>query len=329
MLSIETWVSSRLNNINFSKFEGSARRHFSVNNLQDVSVSFYEVPLSTGPGTAFLSVPKGVESAQKSLVILLHGLGDDCAYPLLHWIKFLNGNGMSVLSFDWDGHGVKGSSILDFQQATRSLPLLIYRLFGEDNRVGLSEKRTGPTCFLMGHSMGASYALIAVTKNDLAKNIDGVIAVSPALSINSYSRSMGELWNYLYPTAWLKDFLNKFSYYGFDGIFPATGSFKRNSFPLRMRTAVGYIDQAKNFVYETFEKRRILRDVKVPVLWMHGMKDHIAPYSQVASLMMEIPSAFFAHNDEKRGHLRMAFSDQIPKYCSSFIKQCYDLKYNK
>ena len=169
MYAIETWISGRLNKINLSKFEGHGRRHFSLNNLQDVSISYFEVPLSTGSGTAFLSVPKGIESAQKSLVILVHGLGDDCSYPLLHWIRFLNANGMSVLSFDWDGHGVDGSSILDFQQATRSIPLIIYRLFGDEERTGLSAKRIGPSCFLMGHSMGAAYALIAATRHDVAK----------------------------------------------------------------------------------------------------------------------------------------------------------------
>ena len=49
---------------------------------------------------------------------------------------------------------------------------------------------------------------------------------------------------------------------------------------------------------------------------MHGMKDKIAPYPMVASLMMEIPSGFFAHNDEKTVILDGFFSDQIPKYCS-------------
>ncbi|KAB8031749.1 alpha/beta hydrolase [Fluviispira multicolorata] len=326
MYPIESWVAERLNKISYNRFGGEERRHFSLNKLHEVSVTYYEVPLSTGGGNAFLSVPKYFESAQRSLIILMHGLGDDCSYPLLHWIRVLNANGMSVLSFDWDGHGVGGSSVLDFQQATRSLPLLLFRLFGEESRSGLSAKRDGPSCFLMGHSMGASLALIAATRPDVARNISGVIAVSPALNINSYSKAAGEVWNYLYPSAWLKDFLNKFTYYGFDGLFPATGSFMRKSFPLRMRTAIGYVDQARNFVNETFEKRRILREVRIPVLWMHGMKDRIAPYPQVASLMMEIPSAFFAHNDEKRGHLRMAFSDQIPKYCSTFIKQCYDLK---
>ena len=326
MYAIENWISGRLNKIDKLKFEGMGRRHFSLNNLQDVSVTYYEVPLSSGPGTAFLSVPKTLESAQNSLIILMHGLGDDCSYPLLHWIRFLNSNGLSVLSFDWDGHGLGGYSVLDFQQATRSLPLLLHRLFGSESGSGLSAKRDGPTCFLMGHSMGASFVLIAATREDVSKNINGVVVVSPALSIHTYSKVTGEMWNYLYPSAWLKDFLNKFSYYGIDGLFPAIGSFKRKSFPLRMRTSIEYVDQARNFVNETFEKRRILREVRVPVLWMHGMKDRIAPYSNVASLMMEIPSAFFAHNDEKRGHLRMAFSDQIPKYCSLFIKQCYDLK---
>lgn len=329
MYTIEKWVSERLNQTTQSKFEGSGRRHFSLSNLQDVSVTYYDVPLSSGPGTAFLSVPRGMESAQNSLIILMHGLGDDCSYPLLHWIRFLNTNGLSVLSFDWDGHGIDGSSVLDFQQATRSLPLLIERLYGTESGIGLSAKRKGPACYLMGHSMGASFALIAATRNDVSRNINGVIAVSPALCINSYSRAAAELWNYFYPSAWVKDFLNKFSYYGVDGLLPAAGSFKRKSFPIRMKTAINYAEQARHFVSETFEKRRILRDIKSPVLWMHGMKDKIAPYPMVASLMMEIPSGFFAHNDEKRGHLRMAFSDQIPKYCSSFIKQCYDLKFSK
>lgn len=328
MYAIETWVAARLNKIQWAKFEGSGRRYFTTNKLHDVSVTFYEIPLSTGPSTAFLSVPRGIASAQNSLVILMHGFGDDCSYPLLHWTKLLNANGLSVLSFDWDGHGVSSSSILDFQQATRSLPLLIYRLFGEEGGSGLSAKRAGPSCFLMGFSMGASYALIASTRHDVAKNIDGVIAVSPALNISSSTKSTGELINNLYPSAWFKDFVNKFEYYGLDGIFPATGSLARKSFPLRMRTAIDYVDQVKRFVNETFVKRRILREVKVPVLWMHGMRDRIAPYSSAASLMMEIPSAFFAHNDEKRGHVRMAFSDQIPKYCSTFIRQCYESKEN-
>jgi alpha-beta hydrolase superfamily lysophospholipase len=289
-------------------------------------VTYYEVPLSSGPGTSILVVPKDQESAQNSLVILMHGLGDDCSYPLLHWIRFLNANGMSVLSFDWDGHGAGGASILDFQQATRSLPLLLYRLFGDENRTGLGQQRTGINCFVMGHSMGGALALIAATRPDVARTISGLIVVSPTLIFNSYAGFAREFWNYLYPTAWFKDFLNKISYYGLSGLFPARGAFKRTAFPLRIRTAIDYGEQARNFVNETFCKRRVLRDVRIPVLWMHGMKDRIAPYSQVASLMIEIPSAFFAYNDEKRGHLRMAFSDQIPKYCAFFIKQCYELK---
>lgn len=329
MYAIEKWVSERLNQSSQLKFKGSGRRHFSLSNLQDVSVTYYDVPLSSGSGTAFLAVPKGTESAQHSLVILMHGLGDDSSYPLLHWIRFLNSSGLSVLSFDWDGHGIDGSSVLDFQQATRSLPLLLDRLYGTESGVGLNAKRKGPLCFLMGHSMGASFVLIAATRSDVARNIHGVIAVSPALCINSHSRAAGELWNYLYPSAWIKDFLNKFSYYGIDGLFPAVGSFKRKSFPIRMRTAINYSEQARKFVAETFVRRRILRDIRSPVLWLHGMKDKVAPYPIVASLMMDISSGFFAYNDEKRGHLRMAFSDQIPKYCSSFIKQCYDLKSSK
>ena len=50
-------------------------------------------------------------------LFLCMALGDDCSYPFIITLdKILNSNGLSVLSFDWDGHGIDGSSVLDFQQ---------------------------------------------------------------------------------------------------------------------------------------------------------------------------------------------------------------------
>ncbi|MBX9703302.1 MAG: hypothetical protein K2X39_04030, partial [Silvanigrellaceae bacterium] len=91
-------------------------------------------------------------------------------------------------------------------------------------------------------------------------------------------------------------------------------------FPLRLKVGIDYLEQLKDFTHETFAVRRILRNVKSPVLWIHGMKDNIFPYEKTAALMMEIESALFQYADEKREYLLMPFADEIINYSLEFIE---------
>ena len=322
MSSIPDWMSQRLKKISQQEFvhNVSHRESRSKKNFQIVQ-EYYSVPLASGCGTAILTAPKN-ETDEKSygpLVILFHGLGQDCTSPFWHWIYEFAANGIAVLSIDWDGHGAGASSLLDVQEATRSIPLIIQRLYGEENGVGLNEKRSGPRCFLMGHSFGASLALIAVTREDVFKHIFGVIAVSPALCIQSFMSTSREVFSLLNPWAWFSDFANKLGFYGLWGLIPPYGSFKRKQYPLRVKLDIDHIEQAREFARETFENRRILKKVKTPVLWFHGMKDYVCPYYRACKLMLEIRTAFFSVCDDDRGHLRMIFSDQVMASSIKFI----------
>ena len=253
------------------------------------------------------------------LVLLFHDICHDSTYPLWHWISSLNAQGISVLTIDWDGHGGSGNSYFDVQETTRSIPLILQRLFGSTGGKKLGKERKGPLCFLMGHGLGASYSLIAATRQDVSQHVAGVIALSPSIVLDKSSSIFGDAWSLFSLPAWTSDFANKFSYYGFGWIWGIIWGLSSKKFPLRAKLYISADEQVKKFVHEAFSERKLLRHVKTPVLWLHARKDSHASYLKSLPLMMEIPTAFFSYHDEERDYLRMALSDKIQYFCSEFI----------
>jgi alpha-beta hydrolase superfamily lysophospholipase len=285
----------------------------------------FAVPLAGGTGAALLAAPKQMRDLQQDhrqvLVILAHDLGADCTFPHWHWIEALVHQGMHVLSIDWDGHGVSTSSVLDLQSATRSLPLVLQKIYGEPGLVQFRVGRPGPKCFLMGHSAGAMLALLCATRPDFAEVLSGIIAVSPSIVLNDLDAQM-EPFLFLRPNAWLHDLVGRVPYYGLRGVLPMSARKRASQFPVRKRIGITHLEQLRLFVQETFEHRKVLRDVCVPVLWLHGGRDRFVPLDDAEKLMSEIPSALFCHIDDNRGHLRMALSSEIPNYAARFIDSC-------
>ena len=323
MTNISHWINQRLQIITQQEFAQNVSHRISKSkkNIQ-IEQEYYSVPLAAGCGTALLTTPKQDSASDEfgPLVILFHALGSDSTTPFWHWIYEFAANGISVLSIDWDGHGAGSASLFDIQEATRSIPLIINRLYGEENGHGLNEKRKGPQCFLMGHSFGATLALISVTRKDIYKHISGVIAVSPLLSTQSFLTTSKEWFSFLKPSAWIYDFMNKMGLYGLRGLLPPSHFVKQRIYPLRKKLNINTLEQTKNFTNETFENRRILRKVKTPVIWFHGLKDNVCPYYQACQFMLEIKSAIFSFSDNKRGHFRMIYNDQVTSSTIKFIK---------
>lgn len=321
MTTIAHWIHERLSPLADSSFVTASHRRTPEAIRRIADVKYYSVPVATGVSASVLVTPLNKSNALNTLVILCHGLGDDCVYPMWHWIDALVSEGVSVLSVDWDGHGAGGAALLDFQEATRSLPLLLQKLYGQSGATEFVVGREGPQCFLMGHSTGAAFALIAATRPDVVQVVRGVIAVSPAVSVNPVQGATREALSFLNPFSWIRDLWSKIPYYGFRGLFPAAGRYRRQDFPIRLRVGIDYTEQVRSFVNETFEVRRVLRGIQVPVLWLHGARDMIAPTDKVMRLMEEIPSGLFSHIDYSRGHLQSAFSHQIPQYAAKFIRR--------
>lgn len=324
--SIGDWLEQKLHTMSDETFCAANHRIQPEFTKQNTRVRFFSVPLASGLGSAVFAEPKVPTRSKPVLVILLHGLGDDCTYPHWHWIQTLVSQGISVFSVDWDGHGLRNSTMLDFQYATRSLPLLLQKIFGPVGEQMVEKPKGAPDCYLMGHSAGAVLSLLAVTRTDIAKIIKAVVAVSPAVTLNPESAFSHELLSYVSPFAWFKDFAPSVSYYGFRGLFPATGQFKRDQFPLRMNVGIEYIEQLRWFISETFKTRNVLELVKVPVFWLHGRKDKIAPFAEVHQLMNQIRSGLLSFCDHERGHLRMAFSQTVPELAATFINRFQSLE---
>ncbi len=319
-MDIGKWISGRLKEIPIDDYINNTRhRIYPTLKKQFVIQRAFSVPLSCGEGTALLSTPDDPAKTKNILIILLHDIYHDSSYPLWHWIHTLNDDGFSVLTIDWDGHGTPTTSSFEIQETTRSIPLILQRLYGQSGGLGLGAKRQGPLCFLMGHGLGASYALISATRLDVAEAVSGVIAVSPIIAHNDKFRFFGDIPTLFNVVAWTQDFANKFSYYGIrwlKGIFfsPST-----KTFPVRTKLFIHPSEQIKRFVFEAFSERRLLRQVKTPVLWLHGRKDCSFSYENSVPLMMEIPTAFFSYHDNNRNYLRMSLSDKIQQFSSQFI----------
>lgn len=326
MHDVAQWLADRLMRISEDQFVRTPHRRVPEICRKSAEFNYYSVPLAHGTGTAVLAAPKEPRPGEPVLVILTHALGFDATYPYWHWIEALNAKGLHVFSIDWDGHGVSGGSSLDMQTATRSLPLILQRIFGESGASVLSLSRPGPLCFLMGHAAGAAYGLLAASRADCAKLLSGVIAVSPTVNTCSDGTFRRERFSVLNPMAWVKDFLSLVQFYGLSGVIPP--SFKRQlrNFPVRLRIGIDRDVQLADFVTETFVSRKVLQSVQTPVLWFHGARDKRVPLERALALMSEIPSALFTHIDDKRGHTRMMYATEIPAYAAKFIDVCASLK---
>jgi acylglycerol lipase len=106
----------------------------------------------------------------KAAILLVHGLGEHSS-RYAHWAAKLVNEGISVLTFDFRGHGQtpgKPGQISDFTKLLDDIQLLVDK--------GISEFENIPV-FLYGHSMGGNL----VTNYVISKNINlaGIILTSP------------------------------------------------------------------------------------------------------------------------------------------------------
>lgn len=320
-MDVRAWVGERLQTLPEERFRVAPHRVPSRSAEKTIAFESFSVPLATGVGDALLAVPKSRSRTRDALVIMLHGLGDDCTVPFTQWQETLAAKGFASLSVTWDGHGPTGHSALDFAAATRSLPLILERLYGTGKQHEGWKPRSGPQCFLAGYSMGATLALIAATRPDVARVVNGVIAVSPIVALKLSRQTPADLFASYRPEVVLNDRLPRVAHDGVAAAFePARTSFL-GPFADSVRFHVGIEPSAqiRNFVEETFVQRRILQSIHVPVLWMHGVRDRVVPVRAAAPLFREIPAALFTHMDRLRGHRLMVLSQETREYVLSFL----------
>jgi alpha-beta hydrolase superfamily lysophospholipase len=186
-------------------------------------------------------MPKNVPVER--MIFLLHAFENDCTYPFWHWMQSLCKTGSAVLSIEWDGHGACGQSLCDISLTTRSMPILVYRLFENTDYPKIP-------FFLMGHSFGGSLALIAGAQQNVQKQFSGVIAISPLITVHSNAKHFYEKESYLHPFGILKDYIMLYGYYRKKFFLNTTIE------SARMRVNIPVLEQIRQFTQEFFKEKR-------------------------------------------------------------------------
>jgi alpha-beta hydrolase superfamily lysophospholipase len=301
MLTVEKWLEERLSSAVPSDTIASRVARLVEPLKSQISVRWFSVPLASGVGEAALLSPSNPAAARQSLVILLHALGHENVTSEWSWVQAIVAKGVSVLAVEWDGHGESGS-LWDVASATRSLPLILHKIYAEAGATKLSNAAKMPRSFLMGSSLGGTLALLAAARPEVVPLISGVIAVSPMVALAGSPF----------------DGTPRKRYRG------GSRALTKNRF--RMGVGVDPFDQVRAFLVENIVQKKLLENIRVPVLWMHGAHDSLVPVSSAIRYMTRIPSALFAHIDEARGHKLLTSCPEAARYAARFIERCVDVE---
>ena len=135
----------------------------------------------TRDGAPELYYEEGWVEAPRAYALLVHGFGDHCG-RYERFAKSLNAEGISVLRYDYRGHGRSGGKVGDFERFEDYLDDL--RCFWERLRAAAGAL----PCFLLGHSNGGLIAFHAA-----ASGLDGCAGL--VLSSPFFGLKMGiPLW---------------------------------------------------------------------------------------------------------------------------------------
>lgn len=133
------------------------------------------LPSGQGLTVGVLLLPRteaGQEGAprQAQMVLLLSALGQNALSSNWLWVQQALARGMAVLAIALDGHSASAQALFDPRLATRTLPLVIDRLF---------RLPSVPVLHVIGHGFGATLAWLAACRPDAALRLRSVACLSP------------------------------------------------------------------------------------------------------------------------------------------------------
>ena len=316
MTLLTEWVGRRFKLSTLEEFGHKSQRKTPTKIKNFNTITYYNLLVSTGLSKAVLFEPK--KNSQNTLVIFVHDFGHDATYLFWKWIKQFTESGISVLCFDWDGHGNSSKSELDLQQATRTLPLIVQRLYGDRQNLNSFQKDPDePRCYLLGYALGGIYSLIAGSHDYLSKVLDGIVSICPILSKSYYQ-------DHLFSRR--KFFSNPLSYFKLRKYYQHLSKYKthqlashKRRLPVRMSISVNHMKQLHQFIKEVIEKRKILNYVKVPTLYISNSEISQDMHSASISFLQNFPSSLFVYQNGHKHLIEILNDELIIQYCKDFI----------
>ena len=231
-----------------------------------------------GIGRAVYMAPAG---KPRGLVVILHATGNDLYFPFLQLFRLLISRGYSVFSLDLDGHGLGSTHVLSRAHLDSMLPEALVQA-----RRCLA---VGPL-YLFGQSLGALLCLRFLAQMPATEApVAGAVLLSTPVSGRISARPMlGELHAAVSPTFW-----RAAADYGYWGLLPAIGPFKRQQYPLRFAPGEGGLAVAAyaGFVDDLVQASQPLLPAatqRVPCLMLYGSLDALTPPQQAATLAAQL-----------------------------------------
>jgi pyruvate dehydrogenase E2 component (dihydrolipoamide acetyltransferase) len=213
-------------------------------------------------------------------VVTVHGAGNDALFGWVGLFKQLLDRGAEILTFDLPGHGRYAKDAFSPGAARAILLAAITESF---------RKRVSLPTHAIGVSLGGSVLLGALPelRDTLAS---AAIVVAPLRIELSLASFVGELRPRNFALV-----LREREHYGWSGLVPSFGSFKRDIYPLHLARPAppgmfGYVSILNDYLAE-MQLDRAAVDVRTPTLLVYGDRDRIVPADQGRSLAGRIPGA--------------------------------------
>lgn len=204
----------------------------------------------------------------RALALVAHGAGNDALYGFVGLFKMLLARGVEIFTFDMDGHGRSCDTRLSAFGARGAVAEALSR--------GAAER--GLPVHAVGVSLGGAILLAALP--DLQPRLASAALLVAPIHVELTAASLrSELRTGILRTLWRER-----EHYGWLGLIPSFGPFKRDAYPLRLdvpvpRGAFGYV-RVLNDLLGDLDPAAAAARVTLPVLLVYGALDRIVPAAQ-------------------------------------------------
>ena len=229
------------------------------------------IPLEGHPDAEARLMEPREDQARGSVVVLLHGGGNNRDYGFWYLTERLLAGGHSVLAAHLPGHGKGGQDLFTLEACRQRLDLLLGKARAEAGERPVT---------LMGQSLGGTLALDLLTRP--CPQPDKVVTVSAPTEVKLGGSMISELSALFRPSLY-----RALAYEGPYGALPAFGPFKRGAFPVRVPDGEHYIASFTRAVAEMDLPSRLRARPENPhvrIAIHHGARDGVIPAAQAAQL---------------------------------------------
>ena len=286
--------------------ERRAKKVLSELGFEFQQVSFARTKASGRTG-GFLLKPL---RSSTSVVVFLHGTGNDALYPQISLFIKLLSQGLQIISFDLDGHGLRSTTKLD----PSSLSTCLEELF-EQKKLWCEVHKV----HFVGQSLGGGLVLDFLARHQ-DKRFCSAALISTPLHLNSLSSLP---YRELLSITRLS-FLRQIAIYGPWHALPALGGFKRSQYPIRLEdrvanpSSLSYV-KVVAAALDIMKLREKAAKVSTPMLLCYGDRDQIAPSSHGRILSHVMPNANLL-TIEGETHFTTMFARQAEDGVAAWIK---------